>query len=142
MSLTFVICETSRMKRSDASTMPALIAITMSNSTVSTRHSSSTSTSPRGALRTSAATLCASLMFQATSMSSAAIDAIGSQERSGASASRPAITNSAWIMPATGDSAPARKLAVERAMAAVAVMPPKNGTMRLPMPCPSSSEFA
>ncbi|MNM97314.1 hypothetical protein D3C81_1098150 [compost metagenome] len=39
----------------------------------------------------------------------------------------------------TGEVAPARTLAAERAMAAVAVMPPKNGAIILPAPWPISS---
>lgn len=41
----------------------------------------------------------------------------------------------------TGEVAPARTLAAERAIAAVAVMPPKNGAMMLPAPWPISSLF-
>ena len=41
-----------------------------------------------------------------------------------------------------GDSAPALKLAAERAIAAVAEMPPKKGVTKLPMPCPNNSLLA
>lgn len=42
-------------------------------------------------------------------------------------------------MAETGDVAPARTLAAERAIAAVAVIPPKKGATILPTPCPSNS---
>ncbi len=44
------------------------------------------------------------------------------------------ITSRAWITAATGDVAPARTFAAERAIAAVAVIPPKNGATMLPSP--------
>jgi hypothetical protein len=49
-----------------------------------------------------------------------------------------ASTTSAWTMPEMGEVAPARTLAAERAMAAVAVMPPKKGP-DVAKPCPTSS---
>ena len=45
-------------------------------------------------------------------------------------------------MAAIGDTAPALKLVAERAIAAVAVTPPKKGAIRLPKPCASNSLLA
>ena len=119
--------------------MPKVMATTMSNSTVRAMQAIITNTSVNGALRHSSTTLWASLMFQATISSNAAIAESGSQESQGASSRMASSTTRAWITAATGDVAPARTLAAERAMAAVAVMPPKKGARMLPIPCPSSS---
>ncbi|CSE38876.1 Uncharacterised protein [Shigella sonnei] len=81
-------------------------------------------------------------MFHATINSRAAIAESGSQESSGASTSRARITRIEWITAEIGEVAPARTLAAERAMAAVAVIPPKNGAIIFPSPCPTSSLFA
>ena len=45
-------------------------------------------------------------------------------------------------MAAIGDTAPVLKLVAERAIAAVAVTPPKKGVIRLPKPCASNSLLA
>ena len=81
-------------------------------------------------------------MFQATTSSRAAIDAIGIYASRSATSSMAATMNRACTIEASGELPPARMLAAVRAMAAVAGMPPKNGTTMLPMPCPinSSSE--
>ncbi|SSN10306.1 Uncharacterised protein [Klebsiella pneumoniae] len=131
-----------RINNSEASTIPTLIAITMSNSTVSDMHISITTMSSFGAWRSRLMTLCASLIFHATISSRAAIADSGSQESSGARISSARITSRAWITAATGDVAPARTFAAERAIAAVAVIPPKNGATMLPSPWPISSLLA
>ena len=129
-----VICAIRRINSREASTIPTLMAITISNSTVSDMQISITMMSSFGARRSRFTTLCASLMFQATISSRAAMAESGSQESSGARISRASITSREWITAETGDVAPARTLAAERAMAAVAVIPPKNGAMRFPNP--------
>ena len=130
------------MNSREARITPKVMAMTMSKMTVSDRQTSSTSTSDLGARRTRSTTLCASLMFQATSSSRAAMAESGSQESKGASTSRARITSTEWTTAETGDVAPARTLAAERAMAAVAVMPPKNGAIIFPSPWPTSSLLA
>ncbi|MNC24446.1 hypothetical protein D3C75_725010 [compost metagenome] len=50
-----------------------------------------------------------------------------------------ASTTPAWMIAASGEKAPARTLAAVRAIAAVAVMPPNSGAIRLPRPWPISS---
>ncbi|MNP75688.1 hypothetical protein D3C76_1727900 [compost metagenome] len=82
-----------RINSSDASTIPTLMAITMSNSTVSDMQISITMMSSFGARRRRCTTLCASLMFHATISSRAAIAESGSHESRGASASRARITS-------------------------------------------------
>ena len=66
-----------RMNSSAASTMPTDTAMTMSKSTVRPKQVSSTATSLLGATRTMCTKCFTSDMFQATSSSSAASDAIG-----------------------------------------------------------------
>ena len=112
--------------------MPTLMAITISNSTVSDMQISITIMSSFGARRSRLTTLCASLMFQATISSSAAMAESGSHESSGARISSARITSREWMTAETGDVAPARTFAAERAIAAVAVIPPKNGATMLP----------
>ena len=52
------------------------------------------------------------------------------------------MTRIAWITAEMGEVAPARTFAAERAIAAVAVIPPKNGATIFPSPWPISSRFA
>ena len=65
------------MKRSAASTIPTVTETTMSKTTVRPKQMSSTATSLRGATRTRWTKCFDSLMFQATSRSSAASEAMG-----------------------------------------------------------------
>ncbi|MNN60471.1 hypothetical protein D3C81_1756570 [compost metagenome] len=123
-----------RINSSEARTIPTLMAITISNSTVSDIHISITMMSSFGARRSRSTTLWASLMFHATISSRAAMAESGSQESHGANTSRARITRIAWITAEMGEVAPARTLAAERAIAAVAVMPPKNGATIFPSP--------
>ncbi len=88
-----VICAMRRINSSEASTMPTLMAITISNSTVSDIQISITIMSSFGARRSRLTTLCASLMFQATISSSAAMAESGSHESSGARISSAMITS-------------------------------------------------
>ncbi len=81
-------------------------------------------------------------MFHATISSRAAMAESGNQESSGASTSRARITRIAWITAEIGEVAPARTFAAERAIAAVAVIPPKNGATMLPSPWPINSLLA
>ena len=78
-------------------------------------------------------------MFQATSRSSPASAAIGTQATSGASTSMAPSTTTAWKTAEKGERAPARMFVAVRASAPVAAMPPKKGATRLPMPRPTSS---
>ena len=73
--------------------MPTLMAITISNSTVNDMQISITIMSSFGARRSRLTTLCASLMFQATISSSAAMAESGSHESSGARISSAMITS-------------------------------------------------
>jgi len=82
-----------------------------------------------------------SLMFHATRSSSAASEAIGTYETSGARSSIAASTRIECVTAAIGERAPARMFVAVRASAPVAAMPPKNGAMMLPMPSPTSSAF-
>ena len=66
-----------RMNSSAASTTPTETATTMSNTTVSPKQITSTSTSLRGATRSTCTKCFTSDMFQATSSSSAARPAMG-----------------------------------------------------------------
>ncbi|MNZ84111.1 hypothetical protein D3C78_1028570 [compost metagenome] len=84
-----------RINNSDASTIPTLMAITISNNTVSDMQMSITIMSSFGARRSRCTTLCASLMFHATINSRAAIADSGSHDSKGARASRARITSSA-----------------------------------------------
>lgn len=81
-------------------------------------------------------------MFYATINSRAAIAESGSQESSGASTSRARITRIEWITAEIGEVAPARTLAAERAMAAVAVILLKNGAIIFFSFCLTSLLFA
>jgi hypothetical protein len=73
-------------------------------------------------------------MFHATSMSSAASDAMGRCATIGASRRTEASTTSACTTHAMGDRAPLRTLVAVRASAPVAAMPPNSGAARLARP--------
>ncbi len=66
-----------RMKRSAARSTPTVTETTMSKIMVRPKQVSSTRTSLRGATRRACAKCLASLMFQATTRSSAASEAMG-----------------------------------------------------------------
>jgi hypothetical protein len=80
-------------------------------------------------------------MFQATTNSSAASAAIGTLPKTPARPTTARSTTSECTAAAIGERAPLRMLVAVRAIAAVAVMPPKNGATMLPSPCPISSTF-
>ncbi len=141
-SATSRTCATSAirfMKSSAASRMPKVTATTMSKATVRPRQASSTTTSERGAERTVWITCLASLMFQATSSSRAASEAIGRWPSTGARVSTASSRKSEWNRAANGERAPLRTLVAVRAIAPVAAMPPKKGATRLPRPWATSS---
>ena len=78
-------------------------------------------------------------MFQATTRSSAAREAMGRWPSSGAMARTADSTNTAWKAAASGERAPARMFVAVRAMAPVAAIPPKTGARMFPIPWATSS---
>ena len=80
-------------------------------------------------------------MFQATNISTAAKVGRGTRAASGAATSTISNSTEACTMPATGLLAPLLMLVTVRAMVPVAGMPPKNGVMKLAVPCAISSWF-
>ncbi len=76
-SSTWVMAAISFINSSAANTIPAVIAITISNNTVNAKQVINTQTSPRGAVLIKCTALCASLIPQATITNNAAIAGIG-----------------------------------------------------------------
>ncbi len=98
----------------------------------------STAASPRVARR-SALRLETSTIWMAVATRTPASAASGIQATH-CDASRITRSSAAdWVTAASRERAPDRTLTAVRAMAAVAGIPPKNGTARFAMPCPNSS---
>ena len=124
----FVSTAIRRMNSSAASTTPTVTAITMSNTTVSTKQVSSTMTSLRGAIRSEAHEVArlGHVPRDDEQQRRRARPSAGTTT-SGASAIVHARTKTACIAAASGERAPARMFVAVRASAPVAAMPPKNG---------------
>ncbi len=80
-------------------------------------------------------------MFQATKSRMPASTASGTSDASGAASRMIASSVSAWTIPATGETAPARTFVTVRAIVPVAGMPPKKGATMFAIPCAISSWF-
>jgi hypothetical protein len=128
------------MNSTDASSTPAVTAMTMSKSTVSVKQVSSTATSLFGATLMVCTKCSTSDMFHATSSSNAARLAMGRYASAGASTTMASSTVTACVIAERGERPPNLKFEAVRAIAPVAGMPPKKGVSRLPMPRAINSE--
>src|SRR5574344_2242080 len=119
--------------------IPKVIATTISNTTVAKIQQNMINTSALGAVRARFTTFLHSLMLYATINNRALIAAKGKSDNIGDKNKIANNTKIACTTAATGDVPPALTFAAERAIAAVDVIPPKNGAIKLPKPCPKSS---